>query len=231
MSRYFSKNTLDDNDVEGIRHALGLCPFKESLLKQNHFVNRKKGDQGQTLLHIYARSDNEPNDKKVCNLLLENGADTNCVDNTERTALHMAGAAGKTDITELLLSHGAYVNAQDNNKDTPLHIASTLNLQLCDLLLKCGADPNIKNGSHATPLFLAVNNALRHCKQIVKLLLKHGGNPVIRELNCNNSIEQASRFEDKDVLNWCKQNVQNSTGKRSIQTLQVKLRNRFHSQI
>ena len=183
------------------------------------FINRKKGDLGETLLHYYAHTDNEPNDKDVCDLLLQSGAEINCTDNFERTPLHRAVVACKFDIARLLLHHGAYVNAQDANKNTPLHIASTVNLQLCELLLKLGADPNIKNSFHEIPVLRAVqgvNNALPHCKQIVKLLLKNGGNVVLRDLNKQNAIEVASRFDNKDVFNWCKQNVQNSTGKKLI---------------
>lgn len=183
------------------------------------FLNRKIDNlDGETLLHYFAFSDNEPNGARVCNLLVEYGADINAIDNFDKTPLHKAVAAGKVCITDLLLNHGAYVNVQDKNqKMTPLHIAtSTVNLKLCNLLLKHGADPNIKNNIHETPLLHAVNrvnNSLR-CKKIVKLLLNYGGNVEIRDLNQNNVIKVAARLDNKDVFNWCKHNEQNSKGKR-----------------
>ena len=183
------------------------------------FINRKEGDQGETLLHYYAHSVNEPNDKEVCDLLIRFGAQINCTDNFEKVPLHKAVAACKFDIARLLLEYGANVNAQDANKNTPLHIASTVDMQLCELLLKFRADPNIKNSLHETPLLRAVhgvNNARPYCKQIVKLLLYNGGNVVLRDLNQHNAIEVASGFDNKDVFNWCKQNVQNSTGEKLI---------------
>ena len=205
--------------MEKIRNAFNSGFLDGNLLDRSNFLNRKKGELGETLLQYYARSDNEPNDKIVCDLLLTNGADTNCIDNTKKKALHRSVVACKDKITELLLCHCAYVNAQDANGNTPLHYASTLNLQLCALLLKCGADPNIKNIFHETPFFRAiqgVNNALPNCEKIVKLLLNHGGSVVIRDLNKDNAIEVASRLDSKDVFDWCKQNVKNSKGKSLI---------------
>lgn len=213
-------NDEDTNNIEYYIHGKGFDVLCRPLqIDMTDFLNRKMGDLGETLLHYYARSDNEANDRKVCDLLLQNGADVNSIDNTEKMPLHRAVIARKFDITELLLNYGAYVNAQDANKNTPLHIASTLDLQLCDLLLMCGADPNIKNHFHETPVFRAVqgvNNDLSECKKILKLLLHYGGDVLVRDLNQQNAIEVASRLADADVFNWCKQNVQNSAGEELI---------------
>lgn len=213
-------NDEDTNNIEYYIHGKGFDVLCRPLqIDMTDFLNRKMGDLGETLLHYYARSDNEANDRKVCDLLLQNGADVNSIDNTEKMPLHRAVIARKFDITELLLNYGAYVNAQDANKNTPLHIASTLDLQLCDLLLMCGADPNIKNHFHETPVFRAVqgvNNDLSECKKILKLLLHYGEDVLVRDLNQQNAIEVASRLADADVFNWCKQNVQNSAGEELI---------------
>lgn len=122
------------------------------------FLNRKRGELGETLLHYYAGYDNEPNGKNICSYLVYYGANVNSIDNSRMTGLHRAVYACKIDITKLLLNHGAYVNAQDANQNTPLHMASTCNLELCHLLLECDADPNIKNSSHDTPILLAVKS-------------------------------------------------------------------------
>ena len=183
------------------------------------FISRKNGDSGETLLHYYAHSGNEPNSKEVCGLLIKFGAQINCTDNFEKTPLHKAVAACKFDTVGLLLFYGAYVNAQDENKNTPLHIASTVDVDLCEVLLKCGADPNIKNSFDEIPVLRAVQgvkSSLPNCKQIVKLLLHNGGDVVLRDLNQHNTIEVASSFDNKDIFNYCKQNLQNSTGKKLI---------------
>ena len=203
---------MDEGDMVKIERCLSNDEIT------THFINQRKGGLGETLLHWYARS-YEPNEKKVCDLLIRYGAEINCTDNLERTPLHGAVVACKFGMAQLLLKHGAYVNAQDENKNTPLHIASTGDLQLCELLLKHGADPNIKNRFHETPVLHAVqgvNNALPHSKQIVKLLLHYGGNVGLTDLKKQNAIKVASRVDNKDVFNWCKQNVQNSRGKKLI---------------
>ena len=186
---------------------------------RQNFINHKEGDLGETLLHYYAGSDNEPYVEEVCDLLIGFEAQINCTDKFERTPLHRAVRTRKSGITKLLLNHGAYVNAQDADKNTPLHIASTVDLKLCEMLLKRGADPNVKNNLHETPVLRAVqcvNNVLPQRKQIVELLLRYGGNVLLRDLNQQNAIEVASRFDTKDVFDWCKQNVQNKTGNKLI---------------
>ena len=208
---------MDDCDLKKIRHNLWVIIKAKTFTK--NFINCKKGDLGETLLHYYARSDNEPNDEKVFDLLIRFGAQINCTDKLEKTPLHRAVAARKFGITKLLLDNGAYVNAQDKDKNTPLHIASIVDWQLCHLLLKHGADPNIKNSLDITPVLHAVqivSNALPRCKQIVKLLLEYGGNVLLRDLNQRNAIEVASIADNRDVFDWCQQNVQNSTGKKLI---------------
>ena len=210
LSQYFSKHPLD---IMSIRWYLKNEEFTKNL------INLKKGDLGETLLHYYAGSDNEPNGEKVCDLLIQFGAQIHCIDILERTPLHRTVIAHKFGITKLLLNHGACVNAQDGYKNTPLHIASTVDFQLCDLLLKRGADPNIKNNLHETPVLRAVqgvNSGLPQCKQIMKLLLHYGGNVALKDLNQQNAIEGASRFGNKDVSDWCKQSVQNSTVEKLI---------------
>ena len=198
-----------------IKNHLHNCDSRDIMT----YVNGKKGDLGETLLHYYASSDNEPKHKEVCHLLITYGADINSLDKFETTPLHRAVVACKLGITQLLLNYGAHVNAQDANKNTPLHNASTLDLKLCEFLLTCGADPNIKNNFNQTPIFRAVqgfNNALPHCKQIIKLMLDYGGDVLIKDLNQHNAIEVAARLHNKDVFHWCEQNVQNSTGKKLI---------------
>ena len=199
---------------------------KENLIRDNEidmrsFLNCKRGGMDETFLHYSARSgkleDNK--DKKVCQFLIKYGAEVNCIDKVEETPLHKAVRARNIDITELLLKNGACVNAQDRSKNTPLLYASTCSFELCDLLLKHGADPNIKNNFYQTPIFCAVlkfNSGFSHCKKIVKLLLHHGGDVEIRDSNQQNAIELASTLGNEDIFDWCKQNVQNSSGKKLI---------------
>ena len=214
LSQCFSTYSLGEADLGRIE-----CWLKDNEIDTTSFLNRKKGDQDETLLHYYARSPKLPNDEKICQLLVKYGADVNCIDKSQSTPLHRAVGSSKIDITVLLLDHGAYVNAQDDFKNTPLLIASTKNGSLCDLLLRHGADPNIKNILYETPILRAVqvvNNALSRGKEIVNLLLHHGGDVEIRDVNQKSAIEIASALGYEDIFDWCTQNAQNSSGKRLV---------------
>ena len=68
--------------MEKIRNAFNYGLLDGNTSDYSNFLNRKNGDLGETLLHYYARSDNDQNDKIVYDLLLTNGADINCIDSS-----------------------------------------------------------------------------------------------------------------------------------------------------
>lgn len=77
--------------------------------------------------------------KKICELLLSQGADIEAKDKTGRTPLFYASSNNKTEVCELLLSEGADVNAKDNSGRTPLSEAIEIsNKEIIDILKKYG---------------------------------------------------------------------------------------------
>ena len=97
-----------------------------------------------------------------------------------------------------LLRAGIDVSVTDTNttKNTPLHWAasfgSAITVQL--LLEQFGADPNVTNSQGMTALHDAV---LRSDTEIVKVLIKFGANPTIKNSKDDKSpIDQASDKED-----------------------------------
>jgi ankyrin repeat protein len=60
--------------------------------------------------------------KEVVQLLLDYNADVNQKDGNGRTPLHFAVIFGCEDNINLLISNGANVNAENNNEETPLHV-------------------------------------------------------------------------------------------------------------
>jgi ankyrin repeat protein len=117
-------------------------------------INATDEEGGLTLLML-AVSAAEDTDPVIVKLLIERGADVNCVESSERTtALHLAARDLRKDIIELLLAAEADVNAQDFRGFTPLHyivMAPDPRRPLVDLLLNHGADPHLKENNGRSP--------------------------------------------------------------------------------
>jgi len=108
----------------------------------------------------------------VVEILLNNGARVDALDNMGYTPLHRAVENGHTDVAKLLIDKGADVNAETLEGLTPLHIAiRNNNIDLVKFLLSAGADIDAKNYRDQTPLDLAPR---RGQAEIVELLREHG---------------------------------------------------------
>lgn len=133
-----SLESLGDNfDLNGaVFHGYPrLCQF---LIEQGADVNRPLLGTGETPLHSSLCTADRKNHDHVLQLLLEHGANPNCVTNpsveTEsfmrdirtraETPLHRAAAFGNEGTIQMLLDAGARVDAKDMNGDSPLTWAS-----------------------------------------------------------------------------------------------------------
>ena len=105
-------------------------------------------------------------------LLLEQGASTNCMDNEGRTPLIIVSYTGHSAIAEMLIKKGADVNYSDHNGVTPLISASMRgNIEIVRLLLTKNPDVNACDKFGRTALMMAKT---RGGSDVVELLEKHG---------------------------------------------------------
>lgn len=128
-------------------------------------------------------------DKRIVQLLLDNGADVNaeCPGDTSITALQAASASGRVDIAKLLLDNGAEANIPGGLYGNALLTAVAFDHEeVAKLLLERGADINVKGGIFGNAL-----NAARGGKGITRLLLDWGAKPI--------SKEEASSGSHQDV--------------------------------
>ena len=100
-------------------------------------------------------------------LYLEHGANINHCRNDGRTALHEASITGKLQTIEFLLKHGANIEAIDEYKCTPLHLAA-------------------RNDG---PLW--VENEHKEQPDAVKILLKNGANPNLKDIDLKTGLQYA----------------------------------------
>jgi ankyrin repeat protein len=110
------------------------------------------------------------NRAKMVRLLLENGAGTEAVENSNGcNALTFACLSGRSEVVRILLDHGGNVNAQDRFRRTPLMAsAATGNIGAVQHLLANGADAHFESKFGTTAADLA---AIEGHTEIVALLL------------------------------------------------------------
>ncbi|XP_060129102.1 ankyrin repeat and SOCS box protein 3 isoform X3 [Zootoca vivipara] len=81
---------------------------------------------------------------EILKLLLDKGAEKECVDDFGITPLFVAAQYGKLESLRILISYGANVNCKAKDRATPLFIAAQEGNNECtELLLSSGADPNL----------------------------------------------------------------------------------------
>ena len=133
-------------------------------------INYKDAD-GRSTLYFLALE----NKIEMAKILLENGADVDCIDLEGRTGLHVSCWQGHYDVSELLIAHGADVNAVDNDQRTPLQSAAWQGHdRVVKLLLEKGAVVDHTCNQGVTALCIASQEG--H-EETVQVLLLHKANP------------------------------------------------------
>ncbi|MEW5316603.1 MAG: hypothetical protein WDW38_007966 [Sanguina aurantia] len=109
----------------------------------------------------------------------------------DKTALHLAVAAGDVEVATALLDAGADVNLLDFDKASPLHLAlEMLDMPMLELLLSGGADVNQPNKDFTCALHLA---ATKGPTPLLQLLLSHGADTSVTNTDGWSALHIAAR--------------------------------------
>ena len=126
----------------------------EELKKTNTNINFRDGKDNSTLLHRCAI---QGNCTEIIQLLLDNKAKIDAVDNLGRTALHISSTKGDIETVNFLLSKGANSMAKTKINQTPLHEASSAgHIQCVESIINHNALINLPDSEENTALHLAV---------------------------------------------------------------------------
>ena len=130
--------------------------------------------------------------------LLESGVDVRAAGSTGATALHAAVA--DPALVQLLLATGAKVNARDVRGVTPLMSACAVHSESVERLIAAGAEVNATDNMGATPLMYAVSTMQAgETVKAVRVLLKHGANPNLRDKQGRTALIRASGAEQSSA--------------------------------
>lgn len=115
------------------------------------------------------------------------------------TALHLAVAAGRSEMVAFLLRSGADVSARDASEITPLHEAAFYgNTSVAEVLLKAGADVNaIGYRDKDTPLCVA---AAHGNLDVAKLLLANGALVNVANVDGKTPLQLAREEHHTNVV-------------------------------
>ncbi len=116
--RLFLSHGLNLNNYP---HALWLARSREmaDLLIQNGSDVNRHGRNGETVLHMYASTDNIP----MAEFVIRNGADVNAKDQHGQTPLHHSAKEGRLNSAKVLVAKGADISARNKNGQMPFDYA------------------------------------------------------------------------------------------------------------
>lgn len=164
----------------------------------------------------------------VAHLSTNSKADINTMENSGRSALHLACSFGHVAIAKLLIERGAVVNQWNHTKTvTPLHCAAMAgSLDCIKCLLENGANVNagIENRS---ALHLAVEKNAIDC---VELLLMSKANPNTPQVYTETTLHTAAALGHLDCMRLLLAHgadVRSMSGKRRMTALHLAAENDY----
>ncbi|XP_026667466.1 uncharacterized protein LOC113464032 [Ceratina calcarata] len=160
---------------------------------------RPKLNDGSTILHLTIRR--RRTDINLIKILVNSGADINCLDLHGDTPLHTAVRYRNMEAARLLIERKANVNAKSINGSTPLHLtayhAFTGMEDICRLLVERGADVNARRNRGDTALHIAAKKGFL---DVVDLLCSSGADTDTPNRRGDTALHLASQERRKAVV-------------------------------
>lgn len=155
-------NARNDYGLTGLMFAAGNSEYDrvQLLLSHGAQVNLQSGEEGDTALHIACYNGNFPDEVKIIELLIANGADVTIANKDGQHAIHYAlqidNLATRLCVFRLLVLAGENINAQNNEGNTVLLLSVEMMQKdwIAQLVQEFGSsiDLSIKNKAGETAL-------------------------------------------------------------------------------
>ncbi|HML19622.1 MAG TPA: ankyrin repeat domain-containing protein [Candidatus Dependentiae bacterium] len=156
---------VEKRDLEGLNRLIGL--YGKEIEANAHpryfprysFVDmvNAQDSNGMTVVHRILNGNMDSGTRRIVQILLENGAKIDLMDQLGYTPLHIAAKHGYEDIASKILEINPHVvDIQNKQGVTALHNASLgCHENIIRLLINHGANKDIRDRSGATPLHVA----------------------------------------------------------------------------
>jgi ankyrin repeat protein len=154
------------------------------LIKAGADVNADKSLNAITPLHNTVWGDQ----KKLAELLLDEGAHVNAVCSKQMTPLHYAAIEDSIKVAKLILERGADINARSFDRRTPLHYTTIYNsVQVAKLLLEQDTLTEVRDYRGGT----AIDRALvERAVEVATLIGKHKPKTIPEQFSTNNGADE-----------------------------------------
>lgn len=188
------------------------------LLAKDKSALHAKNDKGWTSLHLACRNSRTKSSLDIVKLLLEEGADINCVTRDNHTPLHMIAPNTAHDsheeLIDILVEKGAYIDAKANEGVTPLMFAclrwEASTAGTITRLIKNGACVNTYPA--CTPLYIACESSCETKDVLIKLLIENGANVNQSQFGRTTPLDKLiSRMDSIELITYMIECGANST--------------------